>query len=220
MTTAPKPVADPGYFSQYDGRLDRKIEELLGPIQPGRPPYFLDIGAADGKTFSNTHRLALLGWRGTVVEPQPNCLIGLTALYADNPNIHVVNAALSPSEEFTPFYDDGGGMVATIDEDHRELWAGQAKFRRTYVAPVSWMKLLRAFPGPYDLVSIDVEGNNFSVFASMPVELVRPRLIVVEYSPVTVGEVPTGERDRMVAHAAGFGYRPVADIECNLFLVP
>lgn len=212
----------PGYYSQYDGALDLAIERVL---QPGAIGRFIDIGAADGRTFSNSRRLAeTYGWEGVVVEPQPNCLIGLTALYADNPRVHVVNAALSPSEELIEFHDDGGGMVATLDPEHRRLWETAASYRRTYVAPISWAKLLRKFPGPFDFVTIDVEGNNYSVFTTMPLETIRPRLVVVEYSPCTIDadrkEVPIDERDRMIRHAAGFGYGVLDDIQCNLFLAP
>jgi len=33
---------------------------------------FLDIGAYNGKAFSNTHRLALNGWSGVCLEPSPS----------------------------------------------------------------------------------------------------------------------------------------------------
>jgi hypothetical protein len=42
---------------------------------------FLDIGAGDGETKSNTRALALLGWRGTFIEQYPSVFTKLEDLY-------------------------------------------------------------------------------------------------------------------------------------------
>lgn len=44
---------------------------------------FLDIGAGDGETKSNTRALAILGWRGTFIEQYPSLFTKLENLYPD-----------------------------------------------------------------------------------------------------------------------------------------
>ena len=42
---------------------------------------FLDIGANDGVTFSNTKMLAERGWKGVLVEPSPKAYAKLKEIY-------------------------------------------------------------------------------------------------------------------------------------------
>ena len=72
------------------GALDR------AGITSGR---FLDIGAHDGVFVSNTRRLAELGWRGVCVEASPYVFPKLVDTYRDNPNVELVNAAVSSAAE-------------------------------------------------------------------------------------------------------------------------
>src|SRR6266566_887458 len=62
----------------------------------GRIGRFLDIGAFDGLTFSNTRCLAELGWGGVLVEPSPAAFVHLMKGYEGNPNVELVNAGLAP----------------------------------------------------------------------------------------------------------------------------
>jgi len=56
-----------GYFSQFG--QDKWIIERLFPSK--RNGFFVDIGANDGITLSNTYFLEKKGWNGLAVEPIP-----------------------------------------------------------------------------------------------------------------------------------------------------
>ena len=56
---------------------------------------FLDCGAYDGKSFSNTLALVERGWGGVCIEPDPQALEGLVRLHGENPNIVIVPYAIS-----------------------------------------------------------------------------------------------------------------------------
>jgi len=56
------------YFSQ-NGQDEFFLEELFVGQDSG---FFVDIGANDGVTFSNTYALERKGWRGLCVEPHPD----------------------------------------------------------------------------------------------------------------------------------------------------
>ncbi|MGA7325327.1 MAG: FkbM family methyltransferase [Rhodomicrobium sp.] len=66
-----------GYFSQYG--QDKWIAEVLFPGK--RNGVFVDIGAHDGVSFSNSYFLENnLGWTGIAVEPIPRAIQKLCAI--------------------------------------------------------------------------------------------------------------------------------------------
>lgn len=180
---------------------------------PGRP-RLLDIGAANGKTFSNTRALLEQGWGGTLVEASPflfpKLLESVSELEAAA-DVVCVNAAIAKEDGLQVWYDCGGDMVSTMDPEHRRLWETQVKFTSFFIATVSFPTLLKACPGPYEFVSIDVEGTNLQVLESMPAAW-GPQLLCVEYSPTVAGE-----RQSMEALMRARGYRPLLEIGPNLF---
>jgi hypothetical protein len=46
-------------------------QEVILKYFAGTQGTFLDIGANDGVTFSNTYALQLMGWRGVLVDASP-----------------------------------------------------------------------------------------------------------------------------------------------------
>lgn len=64
-------ITDPVRYSQ-NGEQEA-ILKIFGESE-GR---FLDIGAYDGKTFSNTLALIERGWSGVLIEPSPNAFMAL-----------------------------------------------------------------------------------------------------------------------------------------------
>jgi FkbM family methyltransferase len=94
------------------------IEALTG-VPPGK---FLDIGAYDGRSFSNTMRLTELGWGGICFEPSPSVFPALLKLHGDNEKIGLVNAAITPSGGLLEFWDSGGDAISTTNLAHMEKW--------------------------------------------------------------------------------------------------
>ena len=62
-------------------------EKVIVEYFDGYRGTFLDIGAFDGKTFSNTKRLSDLGWRGVLVEPAPKPFFALIETHKGNKNL-------------------------------------------------------------------------------------------------------------------------------------
>lgn len=125
---------------------------------------WLDIGAADGSSASNTHALALEGWPGVAVEPAAGYFAHLANLYADRPDVECVQAAVvTEPAPLVRFYlsDD---LVSTTDEAHVKTWGKIATFNALYVGAVTVAELLSCFPGPYDFASIDTEGTSVELW--------------------------------------------------------
>src|SRR5579885_680685 len=59
-------------------------EHLFGERTDGT---FVEVGAYDGETYSNTSSLADLGWRGVYVEPVPSSVARCRQRHARNPRV-------------------------------------------------------------------------------------------------------------------------------------
>lgn len=180
-------------YSQNDE--EAVILNLLG-ASARVPQRFLDIGAHDGVTFSNTRRLAELGWGGTLVEPSPAAFNALMKAYDGRKDISLVHAAVVTKgpQHLMRFYDSCGDMLSTSSDGHKTLWEGRpghkvagphvpknVKFQPIFVAGISVADLAVQFPGPYTVLNLDVEGLNFELFRELPLHDLGVSIACIEY---------------------------------------
>jgi FkbM family methyltransferase len=131
---------------------------------------FLDIGAFDGKTFSNTLALAEKGWHGCCVEPSPPVFKSLFELHKNNNNIRCVLAAITPERDskIATFYDSNGDALGTLSTNHVDKWSGYAKFNPFILWTTPLATLLNGLNSigcsDFDFVNIDVEGSSVDLF--------------------------------------------------------
>jgi FkbM family methyltransferase len=179
-------------------------ERVILEVFDGRPPArLLDIGAYDGKTFSNTLALIERGWGGVLVEPAPRPFLSLVERHGKNPEIVLVNCALFQRAGFSLFHDSRGDAVSTISDNHAVAWSTQVPHWDEYLVwTVEPQKLLKRVGHDFAFVSIDVEGCNVEVFQAMPWGLLEKlQLVCVEHE---------GEHEMMGTMLAPFGFRPLA----------
>lgn len=158
--------------------------EILQWAKRHGPGRFLDIGAADGVSASNTRALALAGWPGVCVEPAASMFDQLVCLYADAP-VACVQAAVIHNPDLGPLipFHYSHDLVSTTEQANADVWAELAGFVRCHVAAISLTDLLRVFPGPYSFVSIDTEGTSVELWEDLrrqPNAFASGALVVVE----------------------------------------
>ena len=178
----------------------------------GRIGHFLDIGAFDGKTNSNTRGLAELGWTGVCVEPSPPAFCELMRTYHGNPRVHLVNAAIAKQTRLATFHcnsEDGThcDQVSTLDAKHLAKWGG-FPFTKMLTPTLTYDALMAGLTGAeistkFDFVNIDVEGLNDDALLQVWCDV---ELICVELDP----------RDRVMQIAEHFGYKRRQIIGGNL----
>lgn len=204
MSSEEKPVTDsihtvdlsnlPDYSQQEEqaiiGRYFQQSDEKLSP-------YFVDVGAYDGITGSNSRLLAELGWGGLVVEPTPAAFARLDALYADNPKVSCVQCAVSDYES-----DDVEMLVAQgpegVPEDERWHYSQVSTlnewFSREFVedhgysfVPVKVrvrrltdLLLEHSVPADLGLLCVDCEGEDLRILRAFDLTRFRPRLLSAE----------------------------------------
>jgi hypothetical protein len=130
-----------------------------------KPCHWLDLGANDGATLSNTRALSLLGHPGVAVEPAAPAFAKLLALYRPEgrpplllsegvyrcDNIVVVNAAVTAKDGPIDFYDSGThlkkgdtSLLATTRPEEMARWKKSGEhFTKTTARGVTVKTLLK-----------------------------------------------------------------------------
>jgi FkbM family methyltransferase len=163
-------------FSQADE--DLKIEELIGPVN-----WFVDIGAHDGISGSNTLYFALRGAHGLCFEPVRETYTKLYWLHLLNPRVRTVRCGISDlNREATMIAADFlSRLPETEDAAHTEVSAlhesmHQKVVMRRFEDAIQDLNL----PAQCDLLSIDVEGHELNVLKSIDFAQHNFRAVVIE----------------------------------------
>lgn len=179
-------------------------EEIIGSQFPGFKGRFLDIGAYDGKTFSNTLKLVENGWSGVCVEASPIVFPKLLEQHKNNPSIQLVLAAVEPNgPRLVTWYDSGGDAVSTTELPHVHKWeaGSNVKFSAFTVYTLPLKHLFLKFGFDYDFINIDVESANLELFKAMPwVSLTQTKVVCVEHDM---------HHEEMLALLAPLGYHQI-----------
>jgi len=192
--------------------MDRKLDAILDKDEG----YFVEAGANDGFTQSNTYWLERFrGWRGLLVEP-------MQELYdearAERPGATLVRAALVPLDQDGETVTMHFGDLMSVVDGARGGPGGEAE----WVAPglvLGWRDGYRAdvparslsslldelgAPAEIDLLSLDVEGYEPQVLRGLDLNRHAPRWILVEVHDVQTGRPPLEAvlGDHYVLHGA------------------
>lgn len=151
-----------------------------------RTGTFVEVGAYDGETYSNTSFLADLGWHGLYLEPVPEHAVACLARHAGNPATTVLEVAAGATDGEAVLHL--AGPLTTPDARVAALygslhWAKPSITGRTLTVPQRCLDTVleeERFPHCFDLLVVDVEGGEAAVFAGFPLETWLPRLVIVE----------------------------------------
>lgn len=161
----------------------RGEQAVILRLLDGRSGRFLDIGANDGRTFSNTYALALRGWSGLCIEPSPRAFVALREIYREKMDIACMHAAVTDrSEEPVKLWDFVDSLVSTCVAAERDKWefvAGKPTEIDVPSVDVKW--ICDHYAGTFEMVSIDAEGWSWPILERCPLEAWMTKLVVVEY---------------------------------------
>lgn len=154
-----------------------------------RNGVFIDIGAHDGVSFSNSLFFEReLGWRGVCVEPIPEVFAKLQK----NRRCACIQACVDEKPgrvRFTRVTGYGemlSGISSKYDPKHlerieRTVASEGGCVEEIEVEAVAPADLLRSHSiDRVDLLNIDTEGNESAILHCWPFDLVKPRVILVE----------------------------------------
>jgi FkbM family methyltransferase len=150
---------------------------------------FVELGAFDGLTQSNTASFERRGWRGVLIEPVPDnykkCVLNRPLAQVFN---YACTAAAAPGECTT--MTDVGLMSlvdGTRDRTIEENWIARGEALQQIASkklsvPIRTLRDVLAEAGisHVDLLSLDVEGGEIGVLEGLDLNQLRPQWIVCE----------------------------------------
>lgn len=199
-------------YSQNDE--ERFILEFFKFQPTGR---FLDVGAFDGISISNTRRLLELGWSGVLVEPMWTSFDNLLKNcqpYIDR--VTLILAAVGAERKLSRFWVDDHSdrrWSTTINRELLDMGSIMKPNPANTMVPVITMDELWPM-GPFDYISLDAEWEDFSIIKSQPAEKWRTaKLITIEPRSLE-------ERAKMKELFKSWGFNVVHETPENLLVSP
>ena len=135
-----------------------------------RKGFFLDLGAADGKTHSNTYALEkVFGWKGICIEPNPTFFQKLKTTRS----CIVDQSVISKKREKVVFRIDNGllGGIVDNDTDNNVIIRGDQLLNAETITldAITLNELLDRYNAPttIDYFSLDIEGSEERVISSI-----------------------------------------------------
>lgn len=206
-----KPNHDLTYYSHIG--QDAWVAQCLRFKRNG---FFLDFGAFDGRTISNT--LALeesLGWKGICVEPNPHYFPDLCRCRS---SINV-NVALWPQSRQRLRFIDAHGLSSLESFKNADANANRRSNATRSTIEVDTLnpnELLTRFSAPQliDYLSLDVEGAEMEILQALDLTFYSIALMTVEHNHQL-------EHQRQIrAYLASFGYQVVQNRNDDFFFHP
>lgn len=169
---------------------------------------FLDIGANNGITFSNTRNLFDKGWTGVLVEPDPGAFAALVKNYVRKNGVKLCNLFVDAQDGIRPFHVCNDSLLSTGNEAYKEIWKTQ-EYVEVSVSAVSVNSLFRHVGSDFQFITLDAEGLTFDLLRSFPHAEMNTDLWCVEYD--------SANRGAMIDYMLGEGFRLHDENALNLF---
>ncbi len=222
----PSPLASSFYEQQASCQVPNLgwyFSRFLGERADG---HFVEVGAFDGVYASNTWGLAARGWSGLLVEPVPEFATLCRLNHAKHPNIDVQQTAVGPPDcrEVTIRL---AGALSTANpvlahEYQRTAWAAPSLSSDSVTVPCTTLDRILETSGTsdIDLLVIDVEGYEASVFEGFTTTRWVPKMMIVELADAHPDLTATASQDFAVSqHILKSGYAVVYKDPINTLFV-
>lgn len=159
-----------GFHAQ--GGQDRFVDQLI--LKGQRKGTFVEIGANDGETFSNCLFFEeQRAWSGVCIEPNP---VAFAKLEKRRPEADNLNILIGPECETVAF--------PIVSDPEESLYASREKSSEEGSVELRQLDLPTLFAEAgldhIDLLSLDVEGGEEDILATLAETEIRPRVVCVE----------------------------------------
>jgi FkbM family methyltransferase len=201
------------YAQSGEDIILRHLFDILGVAQPG----YLDIGAHQPVSLSNTYLFYRQGSRGLCIEPDPELL---ARFHRKRPQDALMGVGVADRPGELEFFVMSASSLNTFSmEDARRSEAlGHRIVRRLKIPVITVNEALERCGKPPDFVSIDIEGLDEAVVSMIDFQRFRPAAFCIE--TLTYAENGEGTKkqpifDLFLRH----GFFPYADTHVNTIFV-
>ena len=172
-------------MSNSYSQLDQDLY-VLSVLNYKKNGYFIEIGASDGITLSNTYLLEKeYDWKGICVEPIP---YRYNELITNRPNSYCCDSAIYNKSNIEVVFDIANnydllsGINETISICHKE--EVDANKSQILVKTITFNDLLEKYNSPLfiDYLSLDTEGSELEILKSVNFNKYRFGIIDVEHN--------------------------------------
>lgn len=188
------------------------FEDKVASIVLGNVQSFVDIGANDGITLSNSFYFAQQGAMGLCFEPNSTAFRVLQRVHKNNCGVILINEAIAKCEQTFILHECGyAGLLSTLTPS--EKCDGNSVTRVVQAKPLShWIEIYPQFKS-VDLLTIDVEGAERLVLEGIDFSQFSAKIIVIEVDNPDKDEV-----NAVLAILLESGYQIFAKNQFNCFL--
>lgn len=179
---------------------------LFRTFGTGYKGFYVDVGSHHPRRFSNTYLLYKFGWRGINIDATPGSMEEFSILRPDDINIE---SAVTNSSDPRTFFIFAEPALNTFSEEVAQdyLDLGYALDRREIILGQSLASILDEHlqsGQEIDLLSVDVEGDEYGVLQSNNWSRYRPKTVLLEILDVSlaaIAETPVGSLLRKEGYA-------------------
>lgn len=177
----------------------------------------LDVGANDGKTFSNSLRLIELGWKAYLVEPSKKAFTKLSALHSGNKNVECLPVAIGKSNMKAVLEESGWhlhhrsdiGLLSTLVPEEKKKWNKVAfESQECEVMDYKTFTDLVGYEA-FDFITIDAEGMDWEILSQ--INLTHTKCVCIEHN--------SKEVDKFIDYCKRFDMRLVYKNAENIIMV-
>src|SRR5262245_51740594 len=160
-----------------------------------RNGVFVDVGAYDGETFSNSMFFErAMGWRGLCIEPLPSAFARLKATrqaicepvcVADFEGDAEFTEAGAPQEMLS-------GLSANLELGHLNFFEKVSAAKSTHTVPVTRLSTLLSKHSLFhiDYCSIDTEGSEMAILSELDLNRFHISVLTVEDNDLASDRLP------------------------------
>lgn len=184
--------------------------------------FFIEAGANDGVSQSNTLFLEKRGWKGLLIEPtyikyqeclknRSNCIVENYALVSSNYKKTTIKGDFNHSDwssSLMAMVIDEGDF---IDKDRKEAQNFRLQHHSIIEVPVTTLTnlLIKHNVKKVDFLSLDVEGYEISVLNGLNFNVYKPTYVLLEAS------THEDRRSSLISYMHEKNYNVIENIGCN-----
>jgi FkbM family methyltransferase len=187
---------------------------LDGPLAKG---FYVDVGAFDPVTYSNTCLFYKMGWRGINIDARPGSMRSFRKLRPRDINLET---AVSTKTEPLKYFEFNNAALNGFDSElvaERDNKRGFKIIKTHLIHPKSLKVILDEHMGPtdrIDLMSVDVEGHDLEVLKSNDWDRYKPTILLAEDSGYS--DLARPQPTELATFLINLGYVPICKTPLTL----